>query len=197
MKKRDFFAAAAAAAAAGALIAHARAAPAKAAAVQGPVLLTVTGRIGKSNRGPLDPVADQMMAKQKLAFASAFVFDAAALQRLPPVTISPTLEYDSRRHILRGPLLESVLAAADAAPDALNIGLRAIDGYNLVISRADARAWRMVVATHMDAKPLAVGGLGPQWAVYDADSIPAFQDKPVRERFAVCPWGLYHIDVRA
>ena len=46
-----------------------------------------------------------------------------------------------------------------------------------------------------DGKPLALGGLGPQWAVYEADSIAAFKSKPVNERFAACPWGLYYIDV--
>ena len=43
---------------------------------------------------------------------------------------------------------------------------------------------------------MALGGLGPQWAVYDADVLPAFKDKPVNERFGLCPWGLYHIEVK-
>jgi len=43
---------------------------------------------------------------------------------------------------------------------------------------------------------LALGGLGPQWAVIDADTVVAFKDKPLKERFALCPWGLYHIDVK-
>jgi hypothetical protein len=43
---------------------------------------------------------------------------------------------------------------------------------------------------------MALGGLGPQWAVYDADKLPAFKDKPVKERFGQCPWGLYHIEVK-
>ena len=34
-----------------------------------------------------------------------------------------------------------------------------------------------------------------QWAVYEADSIAAFKSKPVNERSAACPWGLYYIDV--
>lgn len=49
----------------------------------------------------------------------------------------------------------------------------------------------MIVATEMDGQPLALGGLGPQWAVYEADTLPAFKDKPLKERFALCPWGLY------
>ena len=60
---------------------------------------------------------------------------------------------------------------------------------------ADARRYRMIVATGMDSEPLALGGLGPQWAVYEADTLAAFKDKPLKERFALCPWGLYSIEV--
>ena len=56
--------------------------------------------------------------------------------------------------------------------------------------------YRMIVATRSDGQPLPRGGLGPQWAVYEADILPAFKDKPLKERFGLCPWGLYHIDVR-
>jgi hypothetical protein len=52
------------------------------------------------------------------------------------------------------------------------------------------------VAHSLDGAPLSVGGLGPQWAVYDADRLPAFKDKPLRERFSLCPWGLYFIEVK-
>jgi hypothetical protein len=77
------------------------------------------------------------------------------------------------------------------------LGLRAVDGYNVALSLADARSYRMIVATRIDGHPLPLGGLGPQWAVYDADRLPAFKDKPLKERFGLCPWGLYHIDVKA
>jgi hypothetical protein len=167
-------------------------------AAAGPTLLTVSGSITKSNRGPLDPALDQMMAKHGIRFEKAWAFDAAALQRLPAVTIKPTLEYDAKAHALQGPLLDTVLQAAGVAPGAaVTLGLRAVDGYNVVVTLADARSYRMIVATRIDGRPLALGGLGPQWAVYEADTLPAFKDKPLKERFGLCPWGLYHIDVKA
>ena len=170
---------------------------AKAGAAQ-PALLTVSGAVGKTNRGALDPVVDQMMGKHKIQFSKAFAFDAAALQRLPAVTIKPTLEYDSKVHTLEGPLLVTVLAAAGVARGSnVQLGLRAVDGYNVAVSLADAAQYRMIVATRLDGQPMALGGLGPQWAVYDADNVAPFKDKPVQERFALCPWGLYHIDVKA
>lgn len=163
-----------------------------------PVLLTVSGAVGQTNRGALDPVIDQMMGKHSIQFSKAFAFDAAALQRLPAVTIKPTLEYDSKLHTLEGPLLVSVLEAAGVPRNSnVQLGLRAVDGYNVAISLADAAQYRMIVATRIDGQPMALGGLGPQWAVYDADNVAPFKDKPVKERFALCPWGLYHIDVKA
>ena len=163
-----------------------------------PALLTVSGAIRHSNRGPLDPALDQMMVKHGVQFAKAFTFDAAALQRLPAVTIRPTLEYDAKRHALHGPLLDTVLQAAGVMTGATTLlGLRAVDGYNVALSLADARSHRMIVALRIDGQPLPLGGLGPQWAVYDADRLAAFKDKPLKERFAACPWGLYHIDVKA
>jgi len=192
MKKRDFLNRAA-------LIGLLPTATAHAAegAVRGPVLLTVSGSMTHANRGPLDPALDQMLSKHGVKFEKALELDAAALDRMPKVTIKPTLEYDARVHALSGPLVTTVLESAGVAlGGGLSVGLRAVDGYNVVLSLADLRNYRMIVATHMDGRPLALGGLGPQWAVYDADRLPGFKDKPLKERFALCPWGVYHIEVK-
>jgi len=164
----------------------------------GPALLTVSGALGKSNRGALDPVLDQMMVKHGIEFTKAYQFDAAALRRLPAVTIHPTLEYDAKVHALTGPLLDTVLAAVGAPKgDAVQLGLRAVDGYRAPLTRGEAHSYRMIIALAIDGQPLALGGLGPQWAVYDADRVAPFKDKPLKERFALCPWGVYLVDVKA
>lgn len=162
----------------------------------GPAVLTIGGDIGQPNRGPLDPQLEQMMVKHGVRFTQAHALTAERLHRLPAVTIRPTLEYDQKPHALTGPLLTTVLAEAGvSAQAAVQVGLRAVDGYRVALSLADARSYRMIVATHLDGQPLSLGGLGPQWAVYDPESIPAFKDKSLSERFALCPWGLYYIDV--
>ena len=161
-------------------------------------LLTVTGAIARSNRGPIDLALDQLMVKHGRAFDRAWEFDAAMLARLPAVTIQPTLEYDAKPHKLSGPLLASVLGAAGvAAGAAVTLTLRAIDGYAVAVSLADASRYRMIVATTIDGRPMSLGGLGPLWAVYDADRIPQFADKPLKQRFALSPWGLYYIEAKA
>ena len=164
----------------------------------GPGLLTVTGAIGRSNRGPLDPALDQLMVKHGARFDKAWEFDAAMLGRLPAVTIRPTLEYDAKAHRLSGPLLSAVVEAVGVEPGApVMLALRAIDGYTVAVSLGDARRYRMIVATTLDGVPMSLGGLGPLWAVYDADRLPDVKDKPLKERYGLCPWGLYAIDVKA
>ena len=83
MKKRQFLTAAGAAALA-LPAAHARAGTPTASSspsLRGPALLTVTGAMVQPNRGPFDPVTDQMMHKQKLSFDKAHAFDYNALLR--------------------------------------------------------------------------------------------------------------------
>ncbi|QYF95124.1 molybdopterin-dependent oxidoreductase [Massilia sp. PAMC28688] len=170
-----------------------------AAAVQrasGPALLTVTGDV-KPNRPAFDPARDVMMSKHQLTFSNAHAFDFAALLAMRALTIKPTLEYDARVHSLRGPLLAEVLATAGARlTDTTQLVLRAVDGYAATITLAQARSERFIVATHMDGQPMALGGLGPLWAVVDADRLPALAARPLAARFALCPWALYHIEVR-
>ncbi len=200
MKKRHFLTTVAAAAWATPALAASESAPESTPARRrtgGPGLLTITGAIGRGNRGPRTAL-DQMLVKQQIAFDRAHVFDAPALHRLPAVTIRPTLEYDARPHTLQGPLLTDVLQAAGVKTgEALHLQLRAIDGYTVKLSLAQARQQRFIVATHLDGQPLALGGLGPLWAVFDADRDAAMAAKPLPERFAACPWGLYQIEVQA
>ncbi|MGO4478786.1 molybdopterin-dependent oxidoreductase [Massilia sp. 2TAF26] len=195
MNKRQFLGAAAAA---GAFPLAGRAAAASLPALpDGPALLTVTGALAHSNRGPFDPVLDQMMHKHGVGFRKAWVFDEAALRALPALTIRPTLEYDGKTHALRGPLLTDVLARAGARlEDKTVLVLRAVDGYNVELPLAQARARRFILATHVDGKPMPLGGLGPLWAVYDADRVPEMAALPLPQRFAACPWALYHVEVR-
>jgi hypothetical protein len=164
---------------------------------KGPTLLTVSGLIGAGNRGALDPALDQMMAKQKIKFDKAQAFDFTALAALPAVTIKPTLEYDSNPHTLKGPLLADVLKASGVkVNDKTTVFLRAVDGYAAQVTAAEIAKYRFIVATHMDGQPLSLGGLGPLWAVYEADRFPEMAAKPLPARFAWCPWATYHIEVR-
>jgi hypothetical protein len=168
------------------------------AGLRGPVLLTVSGAIGAGNRGAMDPLLDQMMAKQKIAFTRAHVWDHAALAALPARTIKPTLEYDNKPHTLKGPALIDVMNACGVkVTDSTAFFVRAVDGYAAQLPAAQAAQRRFIVATHLDGRPMSLGGLGPLWVVYDADRFADMAAKPVNERFGGCPWATYHIEVKA
>lgn len=195
MNRRELMASALLGACAAPATAATRASPS---APRGPVLLTVTGAIARSNRGPMDPALDQLMHKQKVTFDKGFGFDFAAIGALPGVTIRPTLEYDAKPHALTGPLLTDVVRAAGAPlTDATRLLLRAIDGYVVALSLAEARKYRHIVAWGLDGQPMPLGGLGPLWAVFDAGAFADTAAKPLDQRFGTCPWALYHIDVQA
>jgi len=163
----------------------------------GPVLLTISGAIGAGNRGALDPALDQLMARHQISFAKAHAFDFRALTGMPAVTIKPTLEYDKRQHALTGPLLADVLKECGARTTGQTmLQVHAIDGHTVQIPAAEAARRRFILATHLDCNPMALGGLGPLWTVFDADRQPDVAAKPLAERFGRCPWGTYHIEVR-
>ncbi|MGF6770369.1 hypothetical protein P3T18_002848 [Paraburkholderia sp. GAS199] len=196
MNKRQFLASSAAALGATAAPAFAQKPRHHEACTPSPVLLTLTGAIKRSNRGALDPAFDQLMAKQQVKFSAGYGVDFAWLTSLPAVSIKPTTEYDSRAHTLSGPLLTDILerVGAPSAGDT-QILLRAVDGYAVMTKLDTVRDRRFIVATHKDGQPMPLGGIGPLWAVYDADSIPELASKPLKDRFELCPWGLYHIQV--
>ena len=200
MKKRQFLTAAALAGGVLPTLAHAAPGPGPDSGRgpgSSPTLLTLTGAISKVNRGRFDPLLDQMMHKQKLSFEKAHAFDFTALTSLPSLLIKPTLEYDGKVHALRGPTLVDVLKAAGAAmAEDSKLVLRAVDGYAATLTLAQARAQRFIVATHLDGQPMALGGLGPLWALYDADRVPEMAARALPERFANCPWALYHVEVQ-
>lgn len=163
-----------------------------------PVVLTISGAIERHNRGALDPAFDQLLAKHQVKFFEAYGLDLSSLAGMKAVTISPTIEYDSRQHVFSGPLLTDVLEHVGAPrAGSTQILMHAIDGYAVMTTLDTVRAYRFIVAMQMDGKPLPLGGVGPLWAIYDADNIPALSAKPLKERFELSPWGLYHLQASA
>jgi len=161
-------------------------------------ILTVVGDIRRVNRSKSDMVKDQLMHKQGVHFDRAYTFSLNDLEKLPAVSIRPTVEYDARVHKFTGPRLIDVLSVAgvDESPHTQLI-LRGIDGYSPEVNFARAKEHNYILATRMDDEILAIGGFGPLFAIYDADRINEFANKPLPQRFEACPWGLYCIEVVA
>lgn len=162
-----------------------------------PALLTISGTIAASNRGPLDPALDQLMVRHKLRFDRALSLSWLDLLQMPAFDIRTTLEYDRRVHALRGPLLADLVKAMQPTVADPLLVLRAVDGYAVSVRTSEAAEKGFIIATHLDGRPMALGGLGPLWAIHDTDRDPRLQNKPLNQRFVQCPWALYHIEARA
>lgn len=141
------------------------------------------------------------MGKHGIQFNAAYALDAAALQRMPQVTIRPTLEYDAKRHTLKGPLkTTTVLACAAGVPanSPVQLVLRAVDGYTVNISLAG-----LPTPTTCWWPPTSTANPWP-WAAWARSGLcttpmccPPFRAKPSKNSFALCPWkSRYHIDVQ-
>lgn len=162
-------------------------------------ILTIVGDIKHSNRGKLDPVRDQFMYKHGVKFDKGYTFALQDLEQFSAKTIQPTMEYDARVHKLSGSRLMDVLnhVGIEEKSSKTSLILRGIDGYSPEVQLSDAQKYDFILATQMDNELLAIGGLGPLFAIYDADRIAEFAKKPLNQRFVACPWGLYCIEVHA
>jgi len=97
----------------------------------GQAILTIAGAVTNVNRGKSDEVVDQLMHKHGVKFDRAFQFTLSDLEKLPSVTIHPTMEYDTQVHALRGPRLLDVLNVVGIKnAGTTKILFHGIDGYS-------------------------------------------------------------------
>jgi hypothetical protein len=127
------------------------------------VLLTVSGLVGESNRGPLDANKDSLLAMQKVDFAKAFAFDRAMLTALPQGTVTATTKELGAPAIFKGPLLREVLGRVEAAKTKLTfIAINGFSGW-LLPEDVDGSDW--ILALEVNGVPLGLGQQGPLWLI--------------------------------
>jgi len=140
------------------------------AAAEGPVMLTVSGKIAHSNRGPVDPFVDIYFKNLDIAFDKAYAFDRDALVALGMHNLSITFPGTDRKLEVEGPLLSDVLKKAGASGATATV--TAIDGYAPDIALADLEKWPVVLALKSNGEWLGLGGRGPGWIIYPVDDHP-------------------------
>ncbi len=139
-------------------------------------ILTVTGSISVTNRGPYDPFFDAFFKHHDKSFTKAFAFDLAALEKLPQKTVHANVQgWPSAVHA-KGPSLKDVLDAAGVKPEAL-VTVMSLDGYAVEFTPADRKAQDWIVAIEVDGKGLGIGGRGPAWLMYDTGGKAIAADK--------------------
>ncbi len=163
---------------------------AKAAEEDGAVLVTVTGKLGKTNRGAADPFLDAFFAYHEVSFEAAYAFDRSELAALGMEEL--TLSYPSWPKApvtLRGPSLAAVLDRVQAQGKSVKI--QALDGYAVQFEIETLRKGRFILAIEGDGRPLAIGGRGPAWLAFPPGSYP---DQP-KDSDKKLVWPVFHIAV--
>jgi hypothetical protein len=157
---------------------------------QGPVIITVHGKIANANRGALDAFDDAFLKSAGAGFDKAVEFDRAMLQKLGMHTVMAKHSTWQKAHRIEGPLLADVLKAAGATGGVATV--YALDGYGAKIPLSDLKAWPVVLGLKADGRWLGIGGRGPAWVVYPpADKYPALKDADDSKWV----WSAFHIEV--
>jgi hypothetical protein len=170
-------------------VATATAAAASSAGPSEMVLLTVSGVIGETNRGPLDPSQDSLLAAKKVDFPKAFAFDRPMLLSLEQGEVKAQPPGFDAPATFKGPLLREVLGRIEAAK--MKITLLGLDGYAgwLLPEDVDRSDW--ILALEANGAPLGIGQQGPLWLI----NTRAEGEKPDDTGRRDWVWGVFYMKV--
>lgn len=137
----------------------------------GPVLLTVSGRIGQTNVG------------------DTAQFDREMLESLDWREIETYTSFTTGPQRFAGPTLTSLLSAVDARGEALQA--TAINDYFVEIPLAHAAEHDVLLAMEMNGRPMRVRDKGPIWVVY-----PLSEDEAAAKPFdGQMIWQLDRVEI--
>jgi len=139
---------------------------------EGRIVLTVSGKIGQSNRG------------------GQAVFDMAMLQALPQKSFSTHTPWEKEPIRFSGPLLRDVLTLVKAS--GTRVQATAINDYRIQIPVEDAQRHDVIMALRMNGEPMPVRTRGPLFIVYPFDADPELRSVRYYERSI---WQLRALDI--
>ena len=139
---------------------------------EGPVVLSLSGKLRQPNRG------------------AVAAFDMAMLERLPPTSFSTRTPWYAQARRFTGPLLRDLLSAAGSHGTLMRAG--ALNGYRVDIPVDDALRYDLLVARLLDDKPMTVREKGPLFIIYPFDQQASLRNALYYSR---CAWQLNAIEV--
>lgn len=139
----------------------------------GPVVLTLSGRLGRSNR------------------ESRALFDMSMLAALPQHSVVQKTPWYSGPRKFTGPLLRDVLAVAQA--QGYQIEAIAINDYKVSIPMEDVQTLPVILARLLDDQPMPLRDKGPLFVIYPFESHPRLRNTLYYSR---CIWQLKSLDIR-
>jgi hypothetical protein len=150
----------------------------------GPTLLTVTGAIESTNRGPVDPEYDKLFVLNDVVFDKAMQFDYMALSALPQQSVRTDFPRGGEMVEFGGPLLADVLDAAGAGGETVTV--RAVDGYAIELPLEDLIGKGAVLALMRNGEAFGIGDFGPAQIVFPRGDRADLSDMPD-------DWWIYQI----
>lgn len=144
------------------------------AAPSGPVLLTISGNLEKTNHD------------------TGATFDEAMLSALPQHRIETSTPWTDSKNVFEGVLLSDLLDFLDVK-DAQTLRAVALNEYEIASPLSEAIKHGALLAMRMDGKALTRRDKGPIWIVYPRDDNPRIQDERHDARWV---WQLARIEVQ-
>lgn len=139
----------------------------------GPVLLSVTGQVSRTNRG------------------GQAEFDRGMLEALPNHPLQTATNWTEGTRRFDGPLVRTVLAAAGASGQVVTAV--ALNDYTIEIPMEDFEQYDVVLAMRMNGTVLTLRNKGPLWIVYPRDRHAELRNSLYDSRWV---WQLRTLQVR-
>ncbi|WP_018151697.1 molybdopterin-dependent oxidoreductase [Leeia oryzae] len=140
----------------------------------GPVVLTISGKLTKTN-------TDKQTA----------VFDMAMLKSIGMKTVQTSTTWTKGKPKFEGPLARDVLKAVGAT-GSKTIAI-ALNDYKVEIPTADFTKYDVILAITMDGKTMSRREKGPLWIIYPRDQFPELVTPEADAKFL---WQLKGLDVK-
>lgn len=128
----------------------------------GPVVLSVTGEIGRTN------------------VPGGAEFDMAMLEDLPQTDMRTFTDWTEGHQIFTGPSLTDLLSAV--AAEGSRIKASALNGYAIEIPVSDAAKFGPIVAIRQNGAPMSVRDKGPLWIIYPNEDQDALTPNPNNDK---------------
>jgi len=157
----------------------------------GRVILTASGNITETNRGPYDEKLDVLFKYHEISFEKAFEFDEGMLLLLNQERVRVETPETGKPVTLQGPTLKSVLKMLGVEKPQM-VRFLALDGYATELDAKAIESKDWIVAVTIDGRPLEIGRLGPVWVVFRLDNPP--HADPNEE--LTWPWAVFYMEVK-
>lgn len=158
-------------------------------AAASPVMVTVTGAVENTNRGPMDPDYDKLFLFTGNEFDAAHAFTIEMLGALPQSTAIADFPMGGPVSEFAGPTFETLLAAAGA--EGRTVTIQALDGYAIEIPHAELVGNGAILAIARDGEPLGIGDFGPAMLVYPRAERPELAEM----NDDTWIWQVFHVRV--